>query len=353
MSRNIRKRVIIVGAGPAGLTAAIYCARANLDTILFTGSELGGHLSRTTYVENFPGFPDAILGSELAERMKQQAIKYDAKVLDEKVISFRFGNYKMTGRSKDYIKTRATRTNRSSSILQSSITLNSQQEPKRLFRHKVGTSNKWYLCDAVILAMGSSPKWLELPNEEKYKNNGVSTCAVCDGPLPVFRNKDIYVVGGGDSAAEEALFLTKFAKKVYVLVRSDRMKASKIMQKRLFENQKIEVMFNTEVVSYIGNKVLEGLVLKNNQTMKKWKVKTPGLFIAIGHNPNTRELEGTGIELDEKGYIITRDQVYTNIDGVFTAGDIHDVHYKQAITAAGFGCMAAISVERWLNTLDY
>jgi thioredoxin reductase (NADPH) len=303
--------VFIVGSGPAGLTSAIYCARSLIETFVIEGSSPGGKLSMTEHIENFPGFSEGINGLELYVRMKKQAEKYGAKFLDEEVKEFRFGS-------------------KSTKI-----------------KHKLKIGQKWYTTDSIILACGTTTKWLQLPNEDFYKNRGLSSCAVCDGPLPIFRDQEIYVVGGGDSAAEEALFLTKFAKKVFMLVRGDKLKAQKILQKRLFESEKIEILFNTEVVRYLGKERLEGLQLRNKK--ETYTVKTPGLFIAIGSQPNTEFLVGTGLDLDDKGYIKTYDFVKTNIPGVFAAGDVHDDHYRQAITAAGFGCMAAIEVQKYLN----
>jgi thioredoxin reductase (NADPH) len=302
-------KVIIVGSGPAGLTAAIYTARSLIQTVVVEGQNPGGQLSMTEHIENFPGFPEGISGFELYEKMKTQAEKYGANFINEEVTDFKFSS------------------------------------PK----HKLKIGAKWFSTDAVILACGTTTRWLNLPNEEFYKNKGLSSCAVCDGPLPVFRDQEIYVVGGGDSAAEESLFLTRFAKKVFMLVRSDKLKAQKLLQKRLFESEKIEILFNTEVVKYLGKDKLEGLQLMNNKTKEIYSVKTPGLFVAIGSEPNTKNLLNTGLELDEKGYIKTHDFVKTNIPGVFAAGDIHDSSYRQAITASGFGCMAAIETQRYLN----
>lgn len=309
-------RVIIIGSGPAGLTAAIYAGRAGLNPIVAAGditpkSIPGGQLMITTEVENYPGFPDGIQGPELMERFKMQAIKFGAQIIEEYATEFKF---------------------------------------KEGGPHEVKIGDVWYLTHCVILANGAAAKWLGLEGEDKLRNNGISACATCDGPLPIFRNKEIYVIGGGDSAVEEATFLSKFAKKVYMLVRGDKMRASKIMQNRALNNAKIEIMFNTTIQSYIGEDRLEGLVLQNTVDGTTKKVDTGGLFMAIGHEPLTEHLNNTGIQLDNNGYIKVKEHVYTNIEGVFAAGDVHDTHFKQAITAAGFGCMAAITAERWLES---
>jgi thioredoxin reductase (NADPH) len=310
-----RVQIIIVGSGPAGLTAAIYAARAGLSPIVAAGSATpttvpGGQLMITTEVENYPGFPEGIEGPQLMERFKLQATKFGAQIIEEFASEFKFR----------------------------------QGGP-----HDVKIGPHWFQTDAAILANGAAARWLGLPNEDKFRNNGISACATCDGPLPIFRNKEIYVVGGGDSAVEEATFLTRFAKKVYMLVRSNKMRASKIMQKKALENPKIEILFNTTVDSYIGDIKLRGLVLRNTITGIKREVEAGGLFMAIGHEPMTSVLRNTGLELDEQGYIKVNNNVYTNIEGVFAAGDVHDTHFRQAVTAAGFGCMAAISAERWLE----
>jgi thioredoxin reductase (NADPH) len=311
-----KTELIIVGSGPAGLTAAIYAGRAGLKPIVAGGSVSpqsipGGQLMITTEVENFPGFPDGIDGPELMERFKAQATKFGAQIIEEFATEFKF----------------------------------QQGGP-----HQVKIGEEWYLADAVVLANGAAAKWLGLDNETKLRNNGISACATCDGPLPLFRNKDIYVIGGGDSAVEEATFLTRFAKKVYLLIRSNKMRASKIMQKRAIDNPKIEILYNTTIASYIGDERLTGLVLKDTTTGVTREVQVGGLFMAIGHEPLTQYLKGSGIELDEQGYIKVHDHIYTNIEGVFAAGDVHDTHFRQAVSAAGFGCMAAITAERWLET---
>ncbi|SNW62753.1 ribonucleotide reductase large subunit [Orpheovirus IHUMI-LCC2] len=314
---NKKTKLIIVGSGPAGLTAAIYSSRAGLHPIVAAGSVSpqsipGGQLMITTEVENFPGFPDGVQGPELMERMRAQAIKFGAIIIEEYATEFKFKN----------------------------------GGP-----HQVKIGKEWYESSAIILANGASAKWLGLEGEERLRNNGISACATCDGPLPIFRKKDIYVVGGGDSAIEEATFLSKFAKKVYLLVRGDKFRASKVMQDRAMENEKIQIMFNTKIRSYLGEDRLTGLILEDSKTGDIRQVEAAGVFMGIGHEPLTKELRDSGLDLDEAGYIKVTNHVYTNIKGVFAAGDVHDVHYRQAITAAGFGCMASITAERWLQDI--
>jgi thioredoxin reductase (NADPH) len=309
-----KKKVIIVGAGPAGLTAAIYTARANLEPLVAAGevqaTEMpGGQLMITTDVENYPGFPDGIQGPELMDKFMAQAKRFGTTIIEEYATEFELQN-------------------------------------GGPFKVKIGES--WYESEALILANGASAKWLGLENEDKYRNKGISACATCDGGLPIFRDKELYVVGGGDTAAEEALHLTKFASKVTIIHRRDQLRASKIMQKRLIEHPKIEILWNTVIEGYEGETVLERLKLRNVKTNERYTQEVGGLFMAIGHTPNTKWLLNTGLEF-EQGYIKVRDNVYTNIEGVFACGDVHDTHYRQAVTAAGFGCMAAISADRWIE----
>ena len=310
----IEHKVIIVGAGPAGLTAAIYAGRANLNPLVAAGEVQatdmpGGQLMITTEVENYPGFPEGIQGPELMEKFMEQAKKFGATIVEEFATEFDLP----------------------------------QGGP---FKVKIGEN--WYEAEAVILATGASARWLNAPGEQKYRNNGISACATCDGPLPIFRNKHIFVVGGGDSAVEEALFLTRFTNKVSIIHRRDELRASKIMQNRALENPKIEVLWNTVIDGYKGEKFLEKLVLKNVKTGDVYEDEVGGLFMAIGHSPNTKFLVNAGLEL-ENGYIKVHDHILTSVDGVFAAGDVHDTHFRQAITAAGFGAMAAISAERWIE----
>jgi thioredoxin reductase (NADPH) len=313
MARHVR--LVIVGSGPAGLTAAIYAGRAGLKPVLAAGSIRGqnipgGQLMITTEVENYPGFPDGIAGPELMEKFFEQAKRFGTEVIEDWATHFEFthgGPHKM----------------------------------------KIGQSD--YVADAVILANGAAAKWLGNPQEDKFRNNGISACATCDGPLPRFRNKRIYVVGGGDTACEEALFLTNFASRVYLVHRRDELRASKIMRQRVQNHEKIEMVWNSQIVGYRGDKTLDGLVLKDSNTGAVREVDCDGLFIAIGHEPNTKELVGTGLEMDDTGYLVVKNHVHTNIEGVFAAGDNHDQYFRQAITAAGFGCMSAITAERWLE----
>lgn len=310
----IEHKVIIVGAGPAGLTAAIYTARANLKPLVAAGEVLatdmpGGQLMITTEVENYPGFPEGIQGPELMEKFMEQAKKFGATIVEEFATEF-------------------------------------ELPPKGPFKVKVGDT--WHETESVIIATGASARWLNAPNEQKFRNNGISACATCDGPLPVFRNKHIFVVGGGDSAIEEALYLTRFASQVSIIHRRDELRASKIMQKRALDHPKIDIRWNTVIEEYKGDKFLEKLVLKNVKTGEIIEEELGGLFMAIGHQPNTKYLENVGLDL-ENGYVKVHDHVYTNIEGVFAAGDVHDLHFRQAITAAGFGAMAGITAEKWVE----
>jgi len=309
------EKVVIIGAGPAGLTAAIYCARAGLSPLVAAGSVNGnllpgGQLMTTTEVENYPGFPDGISGPDLIDRFHRQATRFGAKIVNEWATD---------------IDTTA-----------------------RPFKLKVG--DQPVTTDVIIIATGAVAKWLSLPDEDKFKNNGVSACATCDGPLPCFRNQELHVVGGGDTAMEEAMFLTRFASKVIIVHRRDSFRASKVMLDRAMANPKIEFLMNSEIVGYHGTDTLEVLRVKNTVNGETSTHKTGGLFMGIGHEPVTSFLKGTSIALDSQGYIrepagVTR----TNVPGVFTCGDVHDCHYRQAVTAAGFGCMAALEAERWLE----
>jgi len=270
----------------------------------------GGQLMITTEVENYPGFPDGIEGPELMDRFFAQAKRFGAQVVEEFATEYKL-------------------------------------KDGGPFQVKIG--KQWYESEALIVANGASARWLNAPDEEKYRNNGISACATCDGPLPVFRNKDIFVLGGGDSAVEEATFLTRFAKSVSLVVRRDQLRASKIMQQRALSNPKIKILWNHTIVGYKGDTFLRELILQNTTTKENVSTPCGGLFMAIGHEPLTKYLVGTGIDLDDAGYIKVHNHVFTNINGVFAAGDVHDTHFRQAITAAGFGCMAAIHAERWLE----
>lgn len=302
------ENLIIIGSGPAGLTAAIYSARARLEPLMIEGEEAGGQLMITTEVENFPGFDHGITGPDLIAVMRKQAEKFGVRFITQNVTKVDFS-----------------------------------QKP-----FKVTVRDKVYFSRSVIVTTGASAKLLNLPSEKAYMSRGVSACATCDGAF--FRDAEIAVVGGGDTAMEEANFLTRFAKKVYVLHRRDSFRASKIMVDRTLKNPKIEVLWNSEVVEVLGDgKSMTGVQLKNTQTNKITTMNLQGLFIAIGHKPNT-ELFKDILQMDSVGYLKTKPgTTYTNIPGVFAAGDVQDSVYRQAVTAAGTGCMAAIDVERWLE----
>ena len=306
-------RVIIIGSGPAGLTAAIYAARANLAPFVIEGEpsstsdQPGGQLMLTTDVENFPGFPEGIMGPELMMRFRDQAARFGATFLTGKATRVEFGEKPL----------------------------------------KVHVRDEVFTADSVIISTGAQSLMLGLEAEERLIGHGLSTCATCDGFF--FRGKEIAVVGGGDSAIEEASFLTKFASKVTLIHRRDSFRASKIMQDRALNNPKIEMLWNTAVTDIVGKDQLESISLKNTVTGEESSMNVAGLFIAIGHRPNTDVFKGV-IDMEDSGYLITRpDSTYTNIEGVFACGDVKDHVYRQAITAAGSGCMAAIDTERWLE----
>jgi thioredoxin reductase (NADPH) len=305
--------VIIIGSGPAGLTAAIYAARANLHPLVIEGEpsstsdQPGGQLMLTTDVENFPGFPDGIMGPELMQKFREQSIRFGAEFLTEKVTSVDFS--------------------------------------ERPF--KVNVRNTVYTADAVIVSTGAQSLMLGLEAESRLLGYGLSTCATCDGFF--FRGHEIAVVGGGDSAVEEATFLTKFADKVILIHRRDSLRASKIMQDRALNNPKIEFMWNTVVEDLVGETKLEGAVVRNVLTGEVTTLPVTGLFVAIGHRPNTDLFKGL-LDMEDNGYLVTQPgSSYTNVPGVFACGDVQDHTYRQAITAAGSGCMAAIDCERWLE----
>ena len=306
-------RVIIIGSGPAGLTAAIYAARANLAPFVIEGEpsstsdQPGGQLMLTTDVENFPGFPEGIMGPELMMRFRDQAARFGATFLTGKATKVEFGEKPL----------------------------------------KVHVRDEIFTADSVIISTGAQSLMLGLEAEERLIGRGLSTCATCDGFF--FRGKEIAVVGGGDSAIKEASFLTKFASKVTLIHRRDSFRASKIMQDRALSNPKIEMLWNTAVTEIVGKDQLESISLKNTVTGEESSMAVAGLFIAIGHRPNTDVFKGV-IDMEDSGYLITRpDSTYTNIEGVFACGDVKDHVYRQAITAAGSGCMAAIDTERWLE----
>ncbi len=301
------RKVTIIGTGPAGLTAAIYSARANLSPLVIQGPEPGGQLITTTDVENYPGFPDGIMGPEMMQKFEAQASRFGADL--------RWG------------------------------TVTSVDFSKRPFKLVVDEETP-VLSDTVIISTGASARYLGLKNEARLLGHGVSACATCDGAF--FREQKVAIVGGGDTAMEEALFLTRFASKVYVIHRRDAFRASQIMQDRVLAHDKIEVLWNTQVVDVHGDKVVTGIELADPEGNNKRTLPVDGLFVAIGHKPNT-DIFASSIDRDETGYIVTKpDSTYTNIEGVFACGDAQDHVYRQAITAAGTGCMAAIDAERWL-----
>jgi len=301
--------VIILGSGPAGLTAAIYTARADLRTLVMEGTEIGGQLSLTTLVENFPGFPQGIMGPELMERMKEQAQRFGAQLRP--------------------------------------LTATGVQLQSRPF--SITTGEETFFSKSLIIATGASARMLGLEAERRLLGHGVSTCATCDGFF--FRDKEVVVVGGGDSAMEEALFLTKFARQVWIVHRRDRLRASKIMQGRAFNNPKIGFIWNAVVedIMDVEKGRVTGVRLRDTKTQQLREMSCEGVFLAIGHEPNTGLFKGQ-LELDPKGYLVVKEGVKTNIPGVFAAGDVHDHLYRQAVTAAASGCMAAIEVERFLET---
>lgn len=307
---SLHHRVVILGSGPAGLTAAVYAARANLAPLLIHGPLPGGQLTTTTDVENFPGFPEGIMGPELMQQMERQAVRFGTTLMVDLV--------------------------------------QEADLSKRPFTLKTATST--VTCDALIIATGATAKLLGLPEEKELMGYGLSTCATCDGAF--FRNKVIAVVGGGDSACEEASFLTRFGSKVYLIHRRDQLRASKIMQERVLNHEKIEMIWNAEVAKILGDRQsgVTGIELRDSVSGEQRPLAVDALFVAIGHSPNTSLFTGA-LNLDENGYIITEStSTRTNIEGVFACGDVQDHVYRQAITAAGSGCMAAIDCERWLES---
>ncbi|MGB9680578.1 MAG: thioredoxin-disulfide reductase [Minisyncoccia bacterium] len=296
---------IIIGGGPAGLTAGIYSGRAMLKTVLFKGR--GGEMSLAINVEDFPGFPSGISGLELLSLIEEQNKKFGVVIKDEEIEKVDFSIY-----------------------------------PFKL----VSSKKEEYLAKSVIIATGASNRWLGLENEKELIGKGISVCAICDGAF--FKNQIVAVVGGGDVALENALYLTKYAQKVYVIHRRDELRASKIFQEEAFKNEKIEFLFNFGIKKIIGDKWLEKIVIENNKNLKQRELEVKGLFISIGYEPNTSLFKGQ-IELEENGYIKVKDNVKTSKEGVFACGDVCDFKYRQVITAAGLGAMAAIEAERWLK----
>lgn len=308
-----KKKIVIIGSGPAGFTAAIYAARANLEPLVYEGffTGPGGQLMTTTEVENYPGFPEGITGPEMMDAFRKQALRFGTKILTEDVESVDLSKNPFT------IKGAKTTTE----------------------------------AHALIIATGATAKRLQIPgaNEGEFWQKGVTACAVCDGASPIFRDKDLYVVGGGDTAVEEAIFLTKFGSKVYIVHRRDELRASKIMAERALKHPKVEILWSHVVARVEGDKVVERVVLKDLKTDKEEVRPAGGLFFAIGHTPNTAFL-GNQLEEADKGYLkVAPFSTRTSVEGVFAAGDVADHVYRQAVTAAGTGCMAALDAERWLT----
>jgi len=298
--------VIIIGAGPSGYTAGIYCSRAGYDTLILSGVLPGGQLVNTTEVENFPGFENGIMGPDLMIDMRKQSQRMGTTIVDDEVVDVDF-----------------------------------RRKPL-----KVLTASEEYEGRAIIIATGANPRKIGLEGEETFGGKGVSYCATCDGPF--FRNQDIVVVGGGDSAIEEATFLTKFATKVHLVHRRDELRASKVMQERALNNNKIEFHWDSAVVDIKGEQKVTQAVLKNLKNNEEKSLDIGGLFVAIGHEPNTKIFKNQ-IDLDDEGYIVLKNKTHTNVEGVFAAGDVHDRNYRQAITAAAYGCMAAIDVDKYIE----
>ncbi len=307
------RKVIIIGSGPAGYTAALYAARANLAPLLYEGffsGPAGGQLMTTTEVENFPGFPEGVTGPEMMDAFRKQCARFGTDLLREDVesVDLSLAPFKVVGK-----KTSAT-------------------------------------CDALIIATGATAQRLEIQGagEDGFWQKGVTACAICDGAMPIFRNKELYVIGGGDSAVEEATFLTKYGSKVYMVHRRDELRASKIMAQRAINHPKVEILWDSEIVKIEGDNIVRSVTVKNVKTQEEEKREAAGVFFAIGHKPNTDFINGQ-LETNPQGYIKVKPGTsYTSIEGVFAAGDVQDPVYRQAVTAAGSGCMAAIDAERWL-----
>ncbi len=300
-------KVLIIGSGPAGLTAAIYAARADLEPVMIEGMQRGGQLMLTTDVENYPGFPNGILGPDLMEAMHEQAERFGTQIVTQDVTKVDFSTTPF----------------------------------------QVWVGDDLYESESIIVSTGASARWLDVPGEDRLRGFGVSACATCDGFF--FREKRLAVVGGGDSAMEEAIFLTKFASKVTLIHRRDEFRASKIMARRAIEHPKIDVIWDTTVEEVVGDQAVTSLRLRNLKTDAESEIDVDGMFVAIGHDPNTSIFQGV-LDLDEAGYVITgSNRTATSVEGVFAAGDVVDHVYRQAVTAAGMGCEAAIDAERWLD----
>ncbi|MGH7451324.1 MAG: thioredoxin-disulfide reductase [bacterium] len=302
------RKVIIIGTGPAGYTAALYTARANLKPLVFSGPEPGGQLTLTTLVENYPGFAEGIMGPELMDQMKKQSERFGAEIIHDAVTRVDF-----------------------------------KKQPFEIF-----VGDQKYTAETVIISTGASAKWLGLESERQLRGHGVSSCATCDGAF--FRNQELVVIGGGDVAMEDSTFLTKFASKVTIVHRRDTLRASKIMQERAFKNPKISFIWNSAVeeIHDVGKGTVTGVTLRNVKTNERTHLRCDGVFVAIGHQPNTEVFKGQ-INLDGQGYVKTKHRTMINIEGIFAAGDVVDHYYRQAVTAAGMGCMAAMDVEKYLE----
>ncbi|MBP0015679.1 MAG: thioredoxin-disulfide reductase [Roseofilum sp. SBFL] len=313
MSSPTVENLVIIGSGPAGFTAAIYAGRANLKPVVFEGYQMGGipggQLMTTTEVENFPGFPDGITGPQLMDRMKAQAVRWGAELYTEDVVSVDLSQRPFTVRSEE----------------------------------------REFKTHTIVIATGATAKRLSLPHEQEFWSNGISACAICDGATPIFKGVELVVIGGGDTAAEEAVYLTKYGSHVHLLVRRGEMRASKAMQDRVLVHPKITVHWHTEAVDVYGEGTkFGGVKVKNNQTGEEKDLPAGGLFYAIGHTPNTQLFQGQ-LKLDDVGYVVTEHGVQTSVEGVYAVGDVQDHEFRQAITAAGTGCMGAMLAERWLS----